>query len=208
MTALVETMRAEGGAVPLWQLHRRRLRVSCQALGLPPVEYGGSSEAAPHVVRLVVERGGARASVRPLPPTEPVALVTVTEPHPGYPHKLLARHAFDRAGAQALQAGGTEPLLLADGMVAEAARYTVVWDDGRGLAAPSLDLGVLPGVGLARLEQLLGPVRREAVPPGRLRGVPLVLINAVRGVVAVASWDGADVPPVERLAGVMEHFWS
>ena len=59
-----------------------------------------------------------------------------------------------------------------------------------------------------RQVRVAAPRRPDPLAPGRLRGVPLALINAVRGVVAVARWDGADVPPVERLAGVMEHFWS
>ena len=83
-------------------------------------------------------------------------------------------------------------LLLAEGgWVAEAGIWSLFWwEDGR-LAAPPLALGVLPGVARARIEEQTGGVRGAPGPGGQLRGRPLFVANAVRGVVPVAALDGA-----------------
>ena len=75
-------------------------------------------------------------------------LITSKVVHRPYPHKLVDRERFDRALADAKAVGADDGLLLTvGGQVAETAIWGVFWwEDGR-VAAPALEIGILPGRG-------------------------------------------------------------
>ena len=219
--ALFETLRVRDGAVPLIEGHMRRLREASRSVGLaPPPETLGMvvltwarERPDDHVLRLEWDGRDVAWSDRAVPATGPVRVITASEPHPGYPVKSVGREAFDRALAQAEAAGADEPLLLAvGGFVAETARFAVAWLDGDRLRVPDLALGILPSVGRARLLDLAAGAAGLAVEAGRypraaLAGKAVLLVNAVRGPLAVASLDGAQLPDVEALARLGQDFW-
>jgi branched-subunit amino acid aminotransferase/4-amino-4-deoxychorismate lyase len=209
LPGLIETMRVRQGAAPLVSLHVRRLSYACQALGIPfPRSLDLPEGGADRVHRLEVDRDGVRTSERPVGPTLPVGLVTVSMPHPGYPHKTTERGAFELAAAEALAAGADDALLLTRaGEVAEATIWGLFWWEGEALCAPSLELGVLPGVARARLSELVGEVIERRVRLAELAGRPLFVANAARGIVPVAALDGRPVPPAEATAALAERFW-
>ena len=162
MDTLIETVRLRNGAAPLWYLHVRRLATSCRALGVPiPVELPTPEGGADRVHRLLVSRRGVVAGERPVGSTAPVRLITSKVVHRPYPHKLVDRERFDRTLADAKAVGADDGLLLTvGGQVAETAIWGVFWwEDGR-VAAPALDIGILPGVARARIGEMVGRDRR------------------------------------------------
>jgi branched-subunit amino acid aminotransferase/4-amino-4-deoxychorismate lyase len=206
---LIETVRVRGGAAPLWYLHLRRLAASCQALGVP---FPGALEVpeggADRVHRLEVGATGVRTSERPVGSTAPVRLVTVTVTHRPYPHKTTERAVFDRAQAEAAEAGADDAVLFTDGgFAAEGTIWSLFWWDGRRLCAPGLELGVLPGVARARIAELVGEPEPRQVRHAELVGRPLFVANAARGVVAVASFDGHPVPAHPETEALARRFW-
>lgn len=209
MPDLIETVRIRGGVAPLWYLHLRRLAGSCKALGVPlPGELPTPSGGADRVHRIQVGSRGATVSERPVGPTDPVRLVTVSGVvHRPYPHKTTDRAQFAHAMDQARMRGADDGLLLAEGgWVAEAGLWSMFWwEDGR-VAAPPLTLGVLPGVARARIAEQAGVVERR-VRMDDLRGRSLFVANAVRGVVPVASLDGVMVPSNEATTALARAFW-
>lgn len=220
MPYLVETMRVMRGALPLLERHVARLNASCAALGLlaPPADL--ESEARSHglrppaerVVRLLWDGATLVWDDQDLPAVGPARMLVASEPHPGYPHKTLERTAFDRAVSEAVDQGLDEPLLLTlGGEIAEAARYAVAWLDGDVLRMPDLSLGILPSIGRARVAQLATD-QGLAVVAGRystadFAGKPLLLVNAVRGVVPVSSVDGVPWPSDGRIELLAGAFW-
>lgn len=206
---LIETVRVRGGRAPLWYLHLRRLVASCRALGVPfPPALAVPEGGADRVHRLEVGPRGVQVSEREPGPSTPVRLLASAVPHPGYPHKTTARTAFTAALDQARAAGADDALLLTStGLVAEAAIWCLFWWEGDVLAAPALDLGVLPGVSRIRIEELAGPVAERRVTPAALAGRPLFLANAVRGIVEVAALDGRPVPVHPGTGRLRERFW-
>lgn len=209
MPDLIETVRIRGGVAPLWYLHLRRLAGSCKALGVPlPGELPTPSGGADRVHRIQVGSRGATVSERPVGPTDPVRLVTVSGVvHRPYPHKTTDRAQFAHAMDQARMRGADDGVLLAEGgWVAEAGIWSLFWwEDGR-VAAPPLILGVLPGVARARIAEQPGVVERR-VRMDDLRGRSLFVANAVRGVVPVASLDGVMVPSNEATTALARAFW-
>ncbi|HEX5385760.1 MAG TPA: aminotransferase class IV [Gemmatimonadales bacterium] len=210
MTAtLIETIRVRNGTAPLWGLHLRRLVRSCRELGVPfPAEFAVPAGGADRVHRLeVTGRGGkARVSVseRRVGQTEPVRLVTSAVVHQPYPHKTTERRQFDEAAAEAARAGADDALLLtAAGLVAETSIWDVFWWEAGRLCAPALELGVLPGVARARIEELTDLAGRRE-PRGALDGTPMFVANAVRGIVEVATLDGVPVPAPGALGSAVE----
>ena len=207
MTALIETMRARGGVLPLVWLHRSRLERSCAALNLPAPGFWDeaerrAAEIGDGVVR-VVWNGVAEWSTRAAG-TDPVVLRTSAVPHAPYPHKTTAREVFTRA---ARAVGTEEPLLLtAEGLVAETPRFALSWFDGGDLCAVAPALGILRSVAIARLE-LLTEVHWCQTALGLVRGRPLAVVNAARGLQPVASLDGVSVDPDARWADLAERFW-
>ena len=209
MTTLIETIRMRNGSAPLWYLHLRRLAASCRALGVPippnlPTPEGG----ADRVHRLLVSRRGTVVGERTVGSTAPVRLIIPRVVHRAYPHKVVDRERFDRALAEAKEAGADDGLLLTiGGQVAETAIWSVFWwEDGK-LCAPPLEFGVLPGVARARLEELVGVIEERRVTPGELVVAGAFVANAVRGVVPVASVDGKEVALSARTEALAARFW-
>jgi len=207
--SLLETIRIRNGVAPLWYLHLRRLAGSCQALGVPfpgilTVPEGGRDR----VQRLEVGPRGVAVTEREVGAGHPVRLVTSRVPHPGYPHKTTERAAFVKASEEARQAGADDALLLtAGGEVAEATIWCLFWWDQDRLCAPALSLRVLHGVSRMRIEEIRGPLSQERVAPDALEGRSLLLANAARGIVEVASLDGVRVPSDPRTAELWARFW-
>jgi branched-subunit amino acid aminotransferase/4-amino-4-deoxychorismate lyase len=209
VTTLIETVRIRGGAAPLWYLHLRRLATSCRALGVPiPTELLTPEGGADRVHRLLVSRRGVVAGERPVGSTAPVRLLTSKLVHRPYPHKVVDRERFDRALADAKEAGADDSLLLTvGGQVAETAIWSVLWwEDGK-LCAPPLELGVLPGVARARLEEIAGGIEERTATPDQLPAASAFVANAVRGVVPVASLDGKDVSLSPQTEALAARFW-
>jgi branched-subunit amino acid aminotransferase/4-amino-4-deoxychorismate lyase len=209
METLIETVRLRNGAAPLWYLHVRRLATSCRALGVPiPVELPTPEGGADRVHRLLVSRRGLVVGERPVGSMAPVRLVTSKVVHRPYPHKLVDRERFDRALADAKAVGADDGLLLTvGGQVAETAIWGVFWwEDGR-VAAPPLEIGVLPGVARARIGELVGEIVEQKATLEEIRGRPLFVANAVRGIVPVASLDGVPVPESDATDALAGRFW-
>ena len=209
MDTLIETVRIRNGAAPLWHLHVRRLATSCRALGVPiPTELITPEGGADRVHRLLVSRRGLVAGERPVGSLAPVRLITSKVIHRPYPHKLVDRERFDRALADAKAAGADDGLLLtAGGQVAETAIWGVFWWEDGQVAAPALEIGVLPGVARSRIGELVGEVQERKATLEEVRGRTLFVANAVRGVVPVASLDGAAVPENAETDALAARFW-
>ena len=207
--SLIETIRLRNGEAPLWYLHLRRLAVSCKALGVPlpgvlEVPQGGNDR----VYRLEVGMRGMQVSERLAGPTTPVKLVISKVAHHSYPYKTIDRAQFDRAVDAARAAGADDALLLTPGgFVAETSIWSVLWWEGDQLCGPAFDLGILPGVGRARLTELIGRVEERHSSLRELEGRPFILVNAVRGVVPVASLDGVPVPGSPETDALARRFW-
>ncbi|HEX5963396.1 MAG TPA: aminotransferase class IV [Gemmatimonadales bacterium] len=207
--ALIETIRLRNGEAPLWYLHLRRLAVSCKALGIPlPGELEVPKGGNDRVYRLEVGMRGVQVSERLAGPSTPVKLIVSKVAHHSYPYKTTERVQFDRALDAARSAGADDGLLLTPGgFAAETAIWSVLWWEDRQLCGPAFDLGILPGVGRARVTELVGQVEERHSTMDELRGVPLILANAVRGVVPVASVDGVPVPESRETNALARRFW-
>jgi len=207
--ALIETIRIRNGAAPLWYLHLRRLAVSCKALGIPlPGELPPPEGGADRVHRLEVGMRGVQVSERLVGTAQPVKLIVSRVAHHSYAHKTVERAQFERALDGARGAGADDALLLTPGgYVAEAAIFSVLWWESGTLCGPGFDLGILPGVGRARLAELAGQIEERRATWPELRGLPLFLVNSVRGVVKVESVDGQPVPDVRETDVLAARFW-
>ena len=207
--ALIETMRIRNGEAPLWYLHLRRLAGSCKALGVPlpgvlEVPKGGNDR----VYRLEVGMRGMQVSERLAGPTTPVKLMVSRVAHHSYPYKTTDRAQFDRALDAARAAGVDDALLLTPGaFVAETAIWSVLWWDYEQLCGPAFELGILPGVGRARVTELVGKVEERRSTLKDIEGFPIFLVNAVRGVVPVATLDGVPVPQARETDALARRFW-
>jgi len=207
--SLIETIRIRNGEAPLWYLHLRRLAVSCKALGVPlpgvlEVPQGGNDR----VYRLEVGMRGMQVSERLAGPATPVKLMVSKVAHHYYPYKTTDRAQFDRALDAARAAGADDALLLTPGgFVAETSIWSVLWWEGDQLCGPAFDLGILPGVGRARVTELIGRVEERRSSLRELEGRPFILVNAVRGVVPVASLDGVPVPGSRETDALAPRFW-
>ncbi len=208
MPSLIETVRIRNGVAPLWYLHLRRLAGSCKALGVPlPGELLTPGGGPDRIHRLEVGPRGAQVSERPVGSLAPVSLVVSEVPHRPYPHKTTDREPFDRALAEARRSGADDAVLLTPaGYVAECAVWGLFWWEGERLCAPALELGVLPGVARARLDELVGGLVERKAKPADLAGRSLFVANAARGLVPVADLQGRPVaqhPGTERLSGML-----
>jgi len=219
---LIETMRVRGGRIPFLERHLARLERSLRELGLPKPSqdvaalvrpFAGIGEA---VLRVDVCDGRAMVTVRDLPALDPPVVITASEPHQPYPHKTTDRDAFADAAVEAEVAEADDALLLThEGWVAEGTVWTLFWWDGDVVRTPAPDLGILPGIGRARVLELaggMGSARGAGGAEGRhpraaLAGKSLFLTNAVRGVVPIAALDGAPVPADRRTAELAWRFW-
>ncbi|HUR93790.1 MAG TPA: aminotransferase class IV [Gemmatimonadales bacterium] len=209
MDTLIETVRIRNGAAPLWYLHVRRLATSCRALGVPiPTELITPEGGADRVHRMLASRRGLVVGERPIGSMAPVRLITSKVVHRPYPHKLVDRERFDRALADAKAMGADDGLLLTvGGQVAETSIWGIFWwEDGR-VAAPALDMGILPGVARARITEVVGEIGERKATLDEIRGRSLFVANAVRGVIPVATLDGTAVPESPATAELAERFW-
>ncbi len=216
--ALIETMRVRGGGLPFLQRHLARLRASLKALGRSgpaadlaelartgaiPAEAGG----ADHVVRLAVLDGAATVETRELPHLNPPTVIVANEAHAPYPHKTTTRGMFDRALAEAHAQGADDALLVTGaGHIAEGTTWNVFWWEGDRLYTPALDLGILPGVGRARVMEV-APVTEVRVTAAEFVGRSMFLVNAVRGIVPIGQFRGRDVHLDSRTAELSHRFW-
>lgn len=207
--ALIETVRLRNGAAPLWYLHLRRLAVSCKALGIPlPGELPPPEGGPDRVHRLEVGMRGVHVSERLVGSSDPVKLIVSRVAHHAYPYKTTERAQFDRALDTARGAEADDALLLTPGgYVAETAIFSVFWWENSRLCAPALDLGVLPGVGRARLIELAGEVEERHSSWKEIRGLSLFLVNSIRGVVKVLGVQDDPVPPSKRTDELATRFW-
>jgi branched-subunit amino acid aminotransferase/4-amino-4-deoxychorismate lyase len=207
--ALIETVRVRDGRTPLWNLHLARLRQGCSSLGIgfptlvPP--QGGEDR----VCRFEVRPDGVRLAERGLGTNGPVRLVTARTTHIPYPCKTPERTRFDQAAEEASAQGADDAILATPaGWVAEGTLGSLCWWEMNVLAAPALSLGILPGVGRAKLEKLQRFIVERKVTRRALCGVPVFLVNAARGIVEVESWDGEVVPKHPLTAQLAAKFWS
>jgi branched-subunit amino acid aminotransferase/4-amino-4-deoxychorismate lyase len=208
-TTLIETIRIRNGTAPLWYLHIRRLATSCKALGVPlPGELPPPEGGSDRVYRLEVGMRGAHASERLVGPSDPVKLIVSRVAHHPYPHKTTDRSQFERALDIARGAEADDALLLTPGgFVAETAIYSVFWWENGTLCAPALDIGILPGVGRARVIEIAGKVEERRTSWKELRGVSVFLVNSVRGVVKVSAVQDDAVPSSTQTDDLAARFW-
>jgi branched-subunit amino acid aminotransferase/4-amino-4-deoxychorismate lyase len=83
----------------------------------------------------------------------------------------------------------------------------VFWWENRRLCAPALELGILPGVGRARVLELAGEVEERRSSWKDVRGLSLFLVNAVRGVVKVSAVQDDAVPASSETDKLAAQFW-
>jgi branched-subunit amino acid aminotransferase/4-amino-4-deoxychorismate lyase len=211
---LIETMRVREGGIPFLERHVARLRRSLDALGLPAPSRDVTSLVTPFsetgnaVLRLEVRDGRATVTVRELPALGPPAVITASEPHQPYPHKITSRDCFVDAAEEAEVAEVDDALLVTpEGWVAEGTVWNLFWWDGDRLRTPALDLGILPGIGRARVLELGQRVEEGRYARSALAGKSLFLTNAVRGVVPIAALDGTAVPADPRTSELAKRFW-
>ena len=151
---------------------------------------------------------GMQVSERLVGAVAPVKLMTSRVAHHSYPYKTSDRAQFDRALDASRAAGMDDALLLTPGgFVAETSIYSVLWWEDKTLCAPALDLGVLPGVGRSRLTELVGKVEERHSRLEELRGLPIFLVNSVRGVIPVATLDGQQVLETKETDALATRFW-
>jgi branched-subunit amino acid aminotransferase/4-amino-4-deoxychorismate lyase len=207
--SLIETVRIRNGVAPLWYLHLRRLAGSCKALGIPlPAELITPEGGAERIHRLEVGPRGLKLDERPVGSTAPVRLTLASVTHRPYPHKTTDRAQFDRALEESRAAGADDAIMLnAGGYVTECAVWGLFWWEGGRLCAPALQLGVLPGVARARLEQMAGGMVERRVRMGDLEGRSLFVANAARGVVPVATVEGREVSQDSGTSRLSGSFW-
>jgi para-aminobenzoate synthetase/4-amino-4-deoxychorismate lyase len=211
---LIETMRVRGGRLPLLERQLARLELSLAALGRPAplgdlaeLARASGDAGADHIVRLEVRDGRPAITTPALPPAGAPAVIVAAEPHAPYRHKTTDRGLFDRALAEARALGADDALLVtAAGELAEGTTWSLFWWEGDRLHTPALDLGILPGVGRARVMELAA-VAEARVTVAAFAARSLFLVNAVRGVVPIASFRGRDVPLDARTAELSHRFW-
>jgi 4-amino-4-deoxychorismate lyase len=208
MPALIETVRIRGGTAPLWPWHLARLAASCRALDLPVPLLSPPEGGADRVLRLQVGEEGVVQTERELGSTVPVRLITARVRHAPYPHKTTDRARFEEALSEARAAGADDALMLtASGHLAECAIWSLLWWDGEILCAPELTSGVLPGVARARIARLR-PIEERRSPRRELDRFSMFVVNAVRGVLPVASLDGRMVAPHGGTSRLQAAFWN
>ena len=207
--AAFETVRTYGGVPFLLDRHIRRFRFSIDALALPSAD--GLAElvdlvtgAAPpdHVLRLYrtdrqlvatvaslpdgLEELRARGlSLRSVDVGAPAPLLTGAKTT-SYGEAFAARRLAEREDAD-------EALLVADGLVLEAATANIWWRRGDELRTPAVRPGVLPGV-TRELVLELEDATEGSFPLTELAGADeAFLTSSIREVMPVVVLDGKPV---------------
>jgi branched-subunit amino acid aminotransferase/4-amino-4-deoxychorismate lyase len=211
---LIETMRVREGRIPLLPRHLARLERSLNELGLPRPSQDVAALVTPFsatgdaALRVEVRNGRASVTVRALSPFEAPVVIAASEPHRPYVHKTTERDCFVDAAGEADRAEADDAVLLThDGFVAEGTVWSVFWWDGDTLRTPTLDLGILPGIGRARVLELVEQVDQGRYTRQQLAGKSLFLTNAVRGVVPIATLDGLPCAADPRTVQLADRFW-
>lgn len=194
---IFETMRAEAdGRIPLWDLHRDRLRRGCAAVGFPLDEgrvrtaLAGLPRGQVLRARLAVAADGAVALTHaPLPPNPPrwhvvMSPLRLDPSNPWLGIKSSNRPVYEAARA-ALPPGADEALLCnEDGALCEGTITNVFLRRGDRLVTPALACGLLPGV--LRTSLLRDGQAQEAVlSPDDLRQGEAFCGNALRGLIPI-----------------------
>lgn len=210
---LIETIRARGGRFPWLGKHLARLRASLAALGAPEpppdlldlIRFAvGTGD---RVVRVQVTGGHAEIATRDVNAEQAVSVVVSREVHAPYPHKVTHREQFGRALAGARRHGADDAVLAtADGFIAEGTAWNLFWWDNGSLRTPPESLGILPGLGRQRVMELMR-VLEDKARPEQLAGRSMFLVNAVRGVVEIGSFNGRAVPADPRTQELAAGFW-
>ena len=211
---LIETIRVRAGRVSWLGRPLARLRASLAALGEPepPDDLADrvrlAAGSADRVVRLELGGpGGVEISTRDVNRDRAISVVVSQETYRPYPHKTTARAQFERALAAARRAGAADAVLVTqDGFVAEGTSWNLFWWDNGTLCTPAAALGILPGVGRQRVMELADVTERQ-VPVAGLVGRSLFLVNAVRGIVEIAGFEGAPVRRDPRTTELAQRFW-
>ncbi|HXM38568.1 MAG TPA: aminotransferase class IV [Gemmatimonadales bacterium] len=222
-TGLIETMRARDGRIPWLDRHLARLRTSLGALDLAAPRddlaalVRAIAGARDCVIRLEVHAGTADLTTRAVAADRSRAVVVSSETHAPYPYKTTAREQFGRAFAEARRTGADDALLVTRaGHVAEGTAWNLFWWESNGraggaggagqLSTPAADLGILPGIGRARVMELTD-AQEVRVPVSALVGCSLFLVNAVRGIEEIGIFQGHAVPRDARTAELSSRFW-
>ena len=207
--AAFETVRSYDGVPFLLDRHIRRFHFSIETLALPPAEGLAGlvalvTAAAPpdHVLRLYRTDRLLVATAAALPDgleelrRDGLALrsVDVGAPAPllagakttSYGEAFAARRLAERGGAD-------EALLVAGGLVLEAATANIWWRRGDELCTPAAQPGVLPGV-TRELVLELEPATEGAFPLSDLAEADeAFLTSSIREVMPVVTLDGGAV---------------
>jgi len=208
--ALLETVGVRGGRVPLWPLHQARVRRSAAALGYSlPAELQPPPGGGDRICRIeYASRERVLVTDRQVEELVGLRLRTAPVPHRGYRHKTTDREWLDAARLDAATRGGDDVLFLSEeGSVAESSIWSLFWWEGGELAAPPLEMGILPGVARARLAEMTGGLRETRIPGGQLAARGAFAANAARGIVPLLEVDGVQVVTDEGTARLMEAFW-
>ena len=218
MTGLFETIRVRGGKIPFLDQHVARLTASTQALGRIPPAAGLEDRiravaAGDLIVRVTLDARGERIETRPVPPAAPMRIVISGTRHEPYPHKTTERDVFDRARSRVVPFRADEAVLLTgEGFLAEGCVTNVFFWQGATLCTPELSLGILPGIGRARVLSLARE-RKIAVEEGRylravIEGLPMFLVNGVRGILETAKHGDWRRTTDDRTRMLAEGFWG
>ena len=218
MPGLFETIRVREGKVPFLARHLARLTASCRELGVTPPSADVAARVEAHasgdlIVRLMLDERGERIEARTVPPSEPMRIVFSGTRHEAYPHKTTDRGVFDRARARVVPYRADEAILMThDGHLAEGCVTNVFFWLGAELCTPSLDLGVLPGVGRGRVLEVAWE-RGITVNEGhfsrtQIQGLPIFLVNAVRGIMEIAVHGEWRLQKDDRTRALADRFWG
>ncbi|HEY2805631.1 MAG TPA: aminotransferase class IV [Gemmatimonadales bacterium] len=219
MSGLFETIRFREGKALFLSQHIARLRRSCEALARALPEPGLEERVRAHahgadlIVRVMLDELGERIESRPAPPVEPMRIVFSGTRHEPYPHKVTDRQMFDRARARVVPFRADEALLMAQGgVLAEGCVTSIFFWLGPVLCTPALDIGILPGIGRARVIELAQENKIE-VREGRftrpdIEGLPVFLANAVRGVLETAVHGDWRAVKDDRTSFLTQRFWG
>jgi len=143
----------------------------------------------------------------------PMRIVFSGTRHEPYPHKTTDRGVFDRARSRVVPFRADEALLFAQGgVLAEGCVTSVFFWLGEVLCTPALDVGILPGIGRARVIELARgrkiEVREGHFTRPEIEGLPVFLANAVRGVMETAVHGDWRSTPDDRTRTLAAGFWG
>jgi len=221
VSGLFETIRVKDGKVPFLERHIARLSASCQALERPApapeiaerIRQHHSASTGDIIMRVTLDERGERIDNRPVPEPGPMRIVFSGTHHQPYPHKTTDRAVFDRARSRVVPYRADETVMLtSDGVLAEGAVTNVFFWLGSVLCTPSLDLGILPGIGRARVLEIARErkieVREDHFSRTDIQGLPMFLVNSVRGVLETTVHGDWRRERDDRTLRLAEHFWG